>query len=152
MEDKRSLQYNIYKGISGKQGAVQFSLLPAYKSKKKDEGAVFIEAAPTIGPNEYNWRSKIIFALGINDIGKVLVTLQGGAGCEIYHDPDTGTEKKNTRAKRLIIEPGSPGTFKLALSQQLSEEKRYVQLYIDAGEAQILTALLTRAIERILGW
>lgn len=152
MEDQRCIQYAIYKGISGKQGAIQFSLLPAYKSKKKDEGAVFIEAAPTIGPNEYDWQNKIIFALSTNDIGKVLVTLKGGEGCSIYHDPDTGTERKNTRAKRLTIEPGNTGTFKVALSQQLGEEKRYASLYIDAGEAQILTALLTRAIGRILGW
>ncbi|MHA2069740.1 MAG: hypothetical protein ACXABY_35705 [Candidatus Thorarchaeota archaeon] len=60
---RRPLTYKIYKGMGGKQGCFQFSLSSAYSGKRKDEGAVFIEAAPTIGPNEYDWDNKTIFAL-----------------------------------------------------------------------------------------
>ena len=50
---KRPLAYRIYKGMGGKMGCFQFNLVPAYKGNKKDEGAVFIDAAPAIDKNKY---------------------------------------------------------------------------------------------------
>ena len=149
---RRSLTYRIYKGMGGKQGCFQFSLTPAYKGNRKDEGAVFIEAAPTIGKNEYDWKNKVIFALSANDIGAVLTGFRQGK-FDIYHDPDAQTGKQNTRGKRLSLESGEiPGTFYLRLTQKTGENTKKINISLQPHEARILLNLLERALPRVLGW
>jgi hypothetical protein len=68
-------QWNVYKGSKGKMGAFQFQLgKPREVSGKSRPGAVFIDAAPADPnkPDTYTWSKKIQFALGTDDIGKVV--------------------------------------------------------------------------------
>ena len=149
---KRPLTYKIYKGMGGKQGCFQFSLAPAYTSKKKDEGAVFIEAAPTIGRNEYDWNNKIIFALSANDIGAVLTGFRQGE-FDLYHDPDAQTPQKGTRGKKLSLQSGKVvGTFYLQLSQKSGDNPKSINISLAPQEARILVTLLEFALPRVMGW
>ncbi len=149
---QRPLTYKIYKGMGGKQGCFQFSLAKAYTGKRKDEGAVFIEAASTIGRNEYDWNNKIIFALSATDIGAVLTGFRQGK-FDIYHDPDAQTDRKGTRGKRLSLQSGEQaGTFFLALSEKAGEENKRVNISLQPQEARILLNLLEAALPMVLGW
>jgi hypothetical protein len=149
---KRPLTYKIYKGAGGKQGCFQFSLSPAYAGKRKDEGAVFIEAAATIGQNQYDWDNKIVFALDAGDIGKVLAGFRLGS-FSIYHDPDAKTDRQATRGKRLALESGhTQGTFFLQLSEKAGENMKRVNISLQPDEARTLMTLLESALPRVLGW
>jgi hypothetical protein len=149
---KRPLTYKIYKGMGGKQGCFQFSLSPAYAGKRKDEGAVFIEAAPTIGPNKYDWDNKIIFALSATDIGAVLTGFRQGK-FDIYHDPDAQTDRRGTRGKRLSLQSGEmAGTFFLRLSEKAGEETKQTNISLQPHEARIILNLLEEALPKVLGW
>lgn len=149
---KRPLAYRIYKGMGGKQGCFQFNLVPAYKGTRKDEGAVFIDAAPAIDKNTYDWKNKIIFALSVTDIGMVLTGFRQGK-FDIYHDPDAQTDKRNTRGKRLSLESGEiPGTFFLRLTEKAGENTKKVNISLQSHEACILMGLLEDAMPKMLGW
>jgi hypothetical protein len=149
---QRPLTYKIYKGMGGKQGCFQFSLSKAYTGRRKDEGAVFIEAAPTTGPNQYDWDNKIIFALSATDIGAILTGFNQGK-FDIYHDPDAQTAQKNTRGKRLSLESGQQvGTFFLRLTEKAGEENKKVNISLQPHEARIIMNLLTEALPQVLGW
>jgi hypothetical protein len=148
---QRPITYKIYKGMGGNQGCFQFSLSLAY-SGKRDEGAVFIEAAPTVGKNKYDWDNKIIFALSANDIGVILTGFRQGK-FDIYHDPDAQTNRRNTRGKRLSLESGQQaGTFFLRLTEKAGEDTKKVNISLQAHEARILLNLLERALPKVLGW
>jgi hypothetical protein len=149
---QRPLTYKIYKGMGGKQGCFQFSLAPAYTSKKKDEGAVFIEAAPAIGKNKYDWDNKIIFALSASDIGTFLTGFKQGK-FEIYHDPDAQTERRGSRAKKLSLASGEQaGTYFLGLSETQGDTRKEARISLQPQEARILNNLLESALPRVLGW
>lgn len=149
---KRPLTYKIYKGMGGSQGCFQFNLAPAYTSKKKDEGAVFIEAAPAVGKNKYDWDNKIIFALSANDIGMFLSGFKQGK-FEIYHDPDAQTERRGSRAKKLSLASGEQaGTFFLSLTEKSGDTRKEARISLQPQEARILNNLLESALPRILGW
>ena len=149
---KRPLTYKIYKGMGGRSGCFQFSLAPAYSGRRKPEGAVFVEAAQTVGPNKYDWDNKITFALGANDIGNVLTGFNMGK-FDIYHDPDAGTPQKGTRPKRLAMESGEvQGTFFLRLSEKRGDVFYNVSVPLAPHEARTLVTLLTAALPRIMGW
>jgi len=149
---QRPLTYKIYKGMGGKQGCFQFNLAPAYTSKKKDEGAVFIEAAPAIGKNQYDWDNKIVFALGATDIGTFLTCLKQGS-FDIYHDPDAQTQQRGSRAKKLTLASGdTPGTFFIGLTETSGDTKKEARISLQPHEARILNNLLESALPRILGW
>jgi len=148
----RPLTYKIYKGMGGKQGCFQFSLLPAYSGKRKDEGAVFIEAAPTIGKNQYDWDNKVIFALSVNDIGSMLAGFTLGK-MELYHDPDAKTNQQGSRPKKLSLESGQQaGTFFLRLSEKSNENTKNIAISLQPQEVYILVTLLKSAIPKVMGW
>ena len=101
------LQLSFYKGMGGKNGALQFNLqrphwyceknpkLKNYEGKfipaewlkqdatlvKEDltsrEGCLFLEATSATGKNVYDWDSKITMALSITDLGKILAFMEG---------------------------------------------------------------------------
>lgn len=148
---KRPLTYKIYKGMGGEFGCFQFNLTPAYTSRKKDEGAVFIEAAPAIGKNQYDWDNKIIFALGANDIGTFLTGLKQGK-FELFHDPDAQTERRGSRAKKLTLSSGNNGTFFLSLQEKQGDARKQTNIPLQPHEARILNNLLEFALPRVLGW
>jgi hypothetical protein len=101
------LQLPIYKGVTGKFGAVKFNAqAPHFYVKKNNrlknfdgrfikddwkkqdpgltesdlvarEGAVFMEITSTKDKNVYDWDRKIVFAFNLWDVGKALQVLEG---------------------------------------------------------------------------
>lgn len=176
---QRPLQYAVYKGMSGKFGAVQFNFQPAhyYREKEKDfdgsraldqngrlledqgwrqrEGAIFVEAAPTTGQNKYDWDRKITFALSVTDMGKIVHFLASGKDVSIMHDPGAKTEKQGSVKKYLNLT--SPkgildGGAMLQLSQQSGEEKLSHTVPLSPDECIVIRQLLLTAVSAALQW
>lgn len=168
-------QYSVYKGLTGKHGALQFDLqLPHYyKDKQKDftgeqaldgfkikegwnkrEGAVFLQAASAVGKNEYDWNNKIVFALSIQDMSKILLGLATGEEVKLMHDP--GAKSETAGAVKKFLNISSPdGTVKgciVILSQTTGGETRRHTVPMDGSELIALRQLLQTAIPRALGW
>jgi len=174
------MQYQIYKGALGKFGAVQFGLQKPhyYKGKEKvfeggddvfeevdgrwrlkegwkqREGAVFMQITSAKGKNIYDWENKIIMALSITDIGKVMMCLLTGEKCEIMHDPGAKSQAQGTIKKYLNI--SSPkgvaiGTI-LSVTQVSGSDKRTHTVPMTGDEVIILKTLLQQAISRALNW
>lgn len=194
------MQHAIYKGTSGKFGAVQFNLqLPHYylgKAKdfkglvdpenkndqaaftlvdgkvrlkdgwKQREGAVFVEAAPPSGQNEYDWNKKVIMALSVTDLGKVLYFLQTGQspvekerkdnprGMSLYHDPGAKSSSAGKKKKYLKFFSKEGPAYGLMLTVESTEgdDKRTAQVPLSGDEVMALRTLLSAAVSRSLGW
>jgi hypothetical protein len=173
------LQYSIYKGVGGNNGAIQFNLQKPhfYSGKMKDytgaeafevvdgrkrlkdgwkerEGAVFLEITSAKGKNVYDWENKIILALSVDDIGKVLETLYTGKECKIMHDP--GAKTQSAGAVKKFLNVTSPnGTaqgciFQVAKSVGTDTVRHKVP--VGPNELIVLRALLTSAISKALNW
>lgn len=173
----KSLQWASYKGTGGKWGALQFTqqVPHYYKDKEKDftgskafdnsgklldgwairEGAVFIEAAQTVGPNKYDWEKKIIFALSVTDIGKVLLFLSTGNDSTLMHDPGAKSDRQGQIKKYLNLT--SPkgildGGALVSLSMTSGDETSKYTIPLSPDECIILKTLLTTAVSRSVNW
>lgn len=135
--------FNIYK----KSAAAQFTLLPPRRDdngRVNKTGAVLLEMAPSQGEKSYDWKSKITFAFGINDLTQFFNDPSSPRWGSFYHDND-GTGKK------LTLSPGEgkyAGTFMMSLS---SGDSR-VSVSLSSGEFQVLGRLFTAALPKMLGW
>lgn len=171
----RPAQYAIYKGMSGKFGAIQFNFAhPHYfMGKDKDftgeiaeqrdsskewnhrEGAVFVEVAPTVGPNKYDWEKKINFALSVTDMGKIIQFFTTGNDCSIMHDPGAKTDKQgsikkylNLTSPRGILEAGCM----LKLNQVSGDTTLSHTVPLTPDECIVVKQLLQAAIPAALSW
>lgn len=172
------MQYAIYKGTGGKHGAVQFNLQPPhfYQGKTKDykgtlafndegrlkegwkarEGAIFLEITSTKDgqKNVYDWDSKVILALSVTDMSKVLQTLISGEECKIMHDPGAQSSSAGVVKKFLTI--SSPNGIKagcmISATQMSGGEKRTHTVPVNGEEALALRVLFTKAISKALNW
>jgi hypothetical protein len=159
---ERPLQYRIFKGIKGKYGAIRFGLLPAYVNSgnsDKQEGAVFVEAAPTNGPNNYEWKNnKIVFALKVTDIGKILSFLKTKTESSLKLLHDTGLSKGRSQGELVtVLNISSPNetmkSYWINMSQkEQGSSKNEVKIPISIDEMLIIFTLLEKAIPRILAW
>jgi len=180
---QQSLQYAIYKGTGGKHGAIQFNLQPPHyyrgrdksfdgkfhgenifevvdgKSRLKDgwkirEGAVFVEIASAKDKNVYDWENKIIMALSINDIGKVLVTLLTGNECSVMHDPGAKSEAQGTVKKYLTVSSpkGTMAGVIFSATQITGGQKKTHTVPLSGDEVVVLGQLLRSAISRTINW
>lgn len=176
----RPIKYAVYKGIKGSYGAVQFSLSPpVYVCNQCNhrnyqfpdgpqhnsnpatcngqfelrEGAVFVDIANATGPNLYDWEHKTIFALSVNDLGKVLAALKAGIECKLLHDPGAQTEKAGLVTKTMsftaLTEKGF--MFYMYEKNKSGEEKKFM-IPFTVDEVAILGTLITSAIPSVLGW
>lgn len=149
----RPERYAIYKGMGGKNGAVQFNYIPWDPNRVRDgkpspEGFVLIEASRAIDKNIYDWDNKVTFALSVDDIGKFLVLVRSGG--EIFHE-NKGTNKK------LKLQPGNEdkngnATWMFGLEAGSGEARQTVSLPISESEMNVIRSLLTKAISGALGW
>jgi len=166
------LQYKIYKGIKGKFGALRLKLKRAYTSSdsRKPDGCVFLEAAPAIGPNQYDWENqKIVMALSITDIPQILAFLRNptnsayqqvneqneitGHQIKLFHDKGAGTADKMKDTKNLVISKyPDKDSFFVSLTQNLSGSTKNCTLPILPYEALAIGTLLQAAIPAILAW
>lgn len=192
----KRLQYPIYKGTGGSFGAIQFNFQgPHYynhKEKRKDftgsealevvdgrkilkdgwkerEGCTFVEIAPTVDKNKYDWKQKIIFALSVNDMGKFLYFLTTGQSSvkkdrerdgkptysfSIMHDPHAKSDKQGQIQKYFrMYSPGGPAEGgKISIFQKNGDQKLSHEVPISGDEVMTLRALLQAAIPSALNW
>ena len=171
----KALQYSLYKGTGGKWGALQFNFSGPhfYHGKEKDftgaqalkdgklqegwdqrEGAIFLEVTSTKAPNVYDWENKVVMALSVNDIGKLLFTLATGEPCNIMHDP--GAKSENQGQVKKFLNVTSPQGLKsgvmFQVTQSQGDTKKSHSIPVSADEVMVLRSLLTAAISRSLGW
>lgn len=139
-------QFTIYKGMSGKHAAVQATLGRA-NLKVERKGAVFLEIAPTVGPNKYDWENKMIFALGVGDIQQIVGhDFRGGDKLKLIH-------KKDDNIKSMNITPGNNGTLFFAFYGKAQNGNDFeTSLPVSRGEWRVFTHLLLQSVPAILAW
>jgi len=162
--EKAPIQYRLYKGIKGKNGALRMNLKRPYTSRdpKKKEGVVFLEMAPTISPNVYDWENqKVIIALSIVDIPKIILYLRNpnhesfsrAGKLSIMHDKGAGTIDKGKHMTTLEVEkPDNMRNFMFKLFQTDNEKKVYAGVPVSPEEAIVIGTLLQTAIPVLLSW
>ncbi len=182
------LQLAFYRGASGQHGAVQFNLQrPHYYLKDNPkmknyegrfipphwlneypnltesdltsrEGALFMEITSATGKNEYDWKNKILLALSITDMGKLLMVLEGLSESEkIIHDPNMKSANAGKVYKHLEI--SSPKGIKagvlLSVSQKEKDNAAQVTKHVvplSGDEARTLAICLRAVIPAALAW
>ena len=173
------MQYAIYKGTGGNHGAVQFNFQRPhfYSDKRKDftgdeafevrdgrralkqgwkerEGAIFMEIASTKDKNVYDWDNKIVMALSIDDMGKLLNTLITGEECKLMHDPGAKSEAAGAVKKYLNV--SSPKGIKegciVSATQMSGGDRRSHTVPVSPSEVIVLRSLLHSAIPKALNW
>ena len=121
---------------------------------KQREGAIFMQITSPKGKNVYDWENKIIMALSINDIGKVMMALLTGEKCELMHDPGAKSQSQGTVKKYLTVSsPKGPAVGVLISATQVSgNDKRTHTVPVTGDEVIVLRSLLQQAISRTLNW
>ncbi len=176
----RPLQYAVYKGKgSGRFGAAQFNLSDAHyycesckvKNWNSDqhpspvcaganeklssrEGCIFLDITSAKAPDVYDWENKIIMALSVTDLSKLLITLRTGSECKLFHDPGAGSEKMGAIKKTLNV--SSPRGIETGcmifatMSDGTNKKAHSVPMTFD--ECAALATLIQAAIPRCLNW
>lgn len=188
------MQYAVYKGTGGKFGAVQFNFQRPhfYSGKQKDftgascfeevdgrrrlkegwkerEGCVFLEIAPTVDKNTYDWNQKIIMALSVGDLSKVLYFLVTGKSpvkkererdgkptnsMTLMHDPGAKSDREGQVRKylRLYSPGGTADGLMLSAEHVTGDEKRSHSVPLTGDEVIALRSLLQVVIPAALSW
>jgi hypothetical protein len=172
------LQYAVYKGTGGKFGAIQFNLQKPhyYAGKQKDfsgseafefvdgrhrlkdgwkqrEGCVFLEITSTKEgqKNVYDWENKVIMAMSVNDMGKLLVGLKVPGKTEIMHDPNAKKEGQGTVKKFLNVQLSEKGAL-FSITKVAAGDKVSHSVPLSPDEVVILRRLLEKGITTALAW
>ena len=167
--EKAPLPFKIFKGITGKFGAMRLTFKRPWQNYegKKQEGVLFLEMAPPIGNNVYDWvNQKIFFALGLTDISELLYFFKSPNKFEdknndqqykvsIYHDKGAGTKNKGKCIKILNItwskDPKRTDFF-INLTQKEYGKETTANMPLKPQEALIFMTLLEAAPRIILSW
>lgn len=139
--------FKIYKN----SGAAQFSIKdPTFNEQGylSREGAVLIQVGKGAGKDKdgnikIDWDNKIIFAINMADIAKLLDTSDPKAG-RLFHE-------HNGTNKTLELVPGTgqyEGTWKL----QVYADKQSIMVPLTNGEYNLIMRLLVAAAPRLIGW
>ncbi len=121
------------------------------------EGCLFLEAAPTIGKSIYDWEHrKIMIALSVTDLGKILTVLEGlNTEIKLMHDPGMKGDTQGKVQKYLTV--SSPEglqrgvLFNLSQREQGKEPNQFM-VPLSGDEALVLKSCLQQAIPVTLGW
>jgi hypothetical protein len=138
----------------------------AYAGKKRDEGCVFVEAAPPKGNGEYDWENgKIVLALNATDVGKLIFYLKAPthkiwvdkegkpAGLNIFHDKGAGTSDRGKSVKTLKVnKPADRDSYFFELNHNDDGEVKTAKIPVSPDEALVLGILLEAALPRMLYW
>jgi len=141
------MQWAVYKGVTGKFGAIQITPQAPHHFKGKEksfnekdqngvsiwevsdgrrklkegwssrDGCLFLNITSAIDKNVYDWEKKIVFALSVNDMGQLLYFLT------------LGTNPKGENTLSLMHDPG-------AKSEAQGAIKKFMQLYSPDGTAK----------------
>ena len=165
-EKKRfSKSFQLYKARNDGSGAVSEWDL----GSKKDENdntihhCVFLGMAHQKGKDDndnasFDWDNKVIFKLGVADIGEILAVLVGLKDGVGPLDADKGKHKglfhSNPTGNAILYFGKGPGQvgFRIHLRVKRNDEMIVVEHTITEGEACVLSTLLRRAIEVIYRW
>lgn len=179
------IQFAVYKGINGKFGAVQFDLQDAHFScsscRAKNytapshpptdvshppesfsmdvrEGTLFVSASSPTQGGGYDWDKKVVMALNVGDISKILYFLRTGnpgEGLRLVHDRHAGTPRKGESLSYLSLNSprGLAQGCILSLSKKTGEDVigPHTIPFLPT-EAMALGILLQAAVPRILAW
>ena len=171
----RPLQYSVYKGMTGKWGAIQLNLQPPhfYSGKTKDytgyeamengslrdgwklrEGTIFMEITSTKDKNVYDWDNKIVLALSVTDVGKILHSLYTGKECSIMHDPGAKSQSQGLVKKNLnLASPkGTANGCMVRASHTAAGQTKSHQVPLSGDELIIMKELLASAVPQMLKW
>ena len=149
-------QFSVYKGTSGKFGALQFKLLPS-TGEIDNVGVVFVEACSSTGPNQYDWANKIIFALSPVDTGKMLhfmVTAEANGSLSLVHDPNMKGENqgKVVKTMQFYTKEGVLGGMMITVSKKENEAVTSHKIPLSGDEVMVLKNLLEAAIPAMFAW
>lgn len=168
--DRAPTQYAIYKGISGKNGVLQFDLKPFDADRINDDmsrkekerakkGCVFVDAAKAIGKSVYDYENDIKFAMSEGDLADFLVGTnrvkeEKAKLVDIYHEIERGGK---TLSKSLSVVQGRTDkkgmpTFMVSLSEKGGDQDKYVVVPVTTSEMMALRTLFQAALPRIMGW
>jgi len=152
--NKDPVRYSIYKGMGGKNGAIQFNLVRFDPTRERDgkakpEGFLLVEASPTIGKNTYDWSRKVKFAMSPEDIARFIIfSRKDGKIFHQYAGKNKTLELKGGHEDR----DGLP-TWLLTLSEWSGDQdRRSVTIPISAIEMTVLKRLFETAIPATMGW
>jgi hypothetical protein len=141
--------FPIYK----KNGAAQFTII----SPKIDDngrisknGAILLEVASSSGERSYDWKNKISFAIGMNDLSLW------------FNNPDSPNKlihktPNSPLMKTLEVLPGEgkyAGTYQLKLSEKNNNDDSFRSVFVPVtgGEYTVLLRLLMHAAPLLIGW
>ena len=153
-------QFALYKGSGGKFGACQFNLKPyEYSSdpSKGKTGVVFINAASSTAPDVYDWTNKIVMALNVTDVGKLIqffVSAEAGSSVNLVHDPKMGTDEAGKTYKGLSIftKEGPLNGGLITVKVKSGDTQVQHKIPISGDEVVVLKTLLETAVVRMVGW
>ncbi len=150
---KKKPYYNVYKPLPKESAgaALQFS----YDSFKR---AIFLEATQQKGvklpigdKNQFDWENKIVFKIGVADIGRLLPLLNGRekeAKC-LHSQPDSG------RTSVLEVIAGvykDKPNFQVKLSRTAEGQTQRVSMFLNQEEIGILAHFIRESLTRMLGF
>jgi hypothetical protein len=174
------MQLAYYKGITSKFGCVQFNPqrphqhCPNCKQKdfearvpgncpncegvqmKSREGVIFMEITSAKGPNDYDWSNKIVMALGIPDLGKILTVLEGlKEEAKIMHDPGAKSTTAGKVHKYLTV--SSPKGIKEGVLFNAAVKNSDGQIIkhmvpLSCDETRVLAACISAFLPVSLAW
>jgi len=140
--------YKVYKTNS----AAQFMVIrPRVENGKViKEGAILVEVAKSEGEKKYDWKNKISFAIGIQDL-KLLFS-------DLIKPPRLVHQTPNSPLmKSMEFQPGTgryEGTFMMKMGQKNSQTNENLQINVplSAGEKDLLFRMMDKYTLKMLGW
>src|SRR6056300_574654 len=140
--------YKVYKSNS----AAQFMVIKprVENGKVVKEGAILLEASKASGNKSYDWKNKISFAIGIQDL-KLLFS-------DVMSPPRLVHQTPNSPLmKSLEFQPGTckyEGTYMLKLGQKNSStnDTSLITVPLTGGEKDLLFRMMDKFTLNMLGW
>lgn len=163
--NREPLQYSLYKGVTGKFGALRLNLKKAYQDTRRNkfDGCIFLEMAPATGANVYDWENgKIIISLSIIDIPKMLLYLRApghqafkknDGKMKIFHDRGAGTNDRGANTTSIEMhKPADRDNIFISAYQKNGSNSKNATVTISPDEAIAMGTLLQAAIPLLLAW
>ena len=150
---KKKPLFTIYKPLKseGNGAALQFSF-------DIDKKSIFLEAARQKGvklaighKDQFDWANKIVFKIGVADIGKLLMMMSGredSVKC-LHSQPDTG---RTSVLELIMTEFNDKPTFKLSLSRTVEGSTNRVSMYLSGEEFTLLSHFVRESLTRMMGF
>ena len=143
-----SAPYKVYKTNS----AAQFMVIKprVENGKVTKEGAILVEVAKSDGEKKYDWKNKISFAIGIQDL-KLLFSNLASPPRLVHQTPNSPLMKS------MEFQPGSgkyEGTYMMKLGQKNSQSNETMQINVplSSGEKDLLFRMMDKYTLNMLGW